>query len=180
MAVITTDTHAITIRRDQTAITVLREPRGLRVTQPVTTQVKVIGGGAVLQPNQQPQVSGPVSYGIAVASLNVGMPVRLTAAGLELSAGLVGYFACIGVALEDKLSGMRCLYASDGVVTRQDWTIITGTGGLLPGSPYFLAPFPGKLTAMLPTEGVIMRVGVALNTTTLDIELGYPVVLSSV
>jgi hypothetical protein len=47
---------------------------------------------------------------------------------------------------------------------------------LTAGSPYYVSnATPGNITATAPTSGWIVRVGIALSTTTLLINLGEPV-----
>jgi hypothetical protein len=67
-------------------------------------------------------------------------------------------------------------YISEGQVTRQDWTPITGTEQLTPGATYFLsAAEAGKLTTTAPTTGYIARVGKAQSSISLDIEIAQTI-----
>ena len=72
---------------------------------------------------------------------------------------------------------------TDGVLTATttQWDTATGgTGGLVAGSVYYLDPgTAGNLTATAPTTAgqYVVRVGLALNTTDLDISLTAPMKL---
>lgn len=67
----------------------------------------------------------------------------------------------------------------NGVVTGTtgEWDAVTGqTGGLTPGSAYFLSnTTAGNCTTTAPTSGYLCRVGVAVSTTQMLINLGEPV-----
>lgn len=68
-----------------------------------------------------------------------------------------------------------------GVVagTTGEWDAVTGqTGGLTPGSAYFLSnSTAGNCTTTAPGTGYVCRVGVAISTTQMLINLGEPVQL---
>lgn len=63
--------------------------------------------------------------------------------------------------------------------TTGEWDAVTGqTGGLTPGSPYFLSTATaGNFTTTAPGTGYICRVGVAVSTTQMLLNLGEPVQL---
>jgi len=68
---------------------------------------------------------------------------------------------------------------TEGHVELADWTGITGTTNLQVGLFYFLASTEGKITHIAPTTDghVVIRLGRALTTKKLDIEIGEGVVL---
>lgn len=65
--------------------------------------------------------------------------------------------------------------------TTSDWDIITGgTGGLIPGKDYFLrADFPGGIHYVPPqdTGNFIVKIGKAVSSTILDINIDQPIEL---
>lgn len=69
----------------------------------------------------------------------------------------------------------------DGILeaTTGQWDAVTGdTGGLTPGSNYFLdEATAGMLTTTAPSTGFVVRVGHALSTTELEIEVQQPIKL---
>lgn len=72
---------------------------------------------------------------------------------------------------------------TDGMLTATagQWDVITGgSGGLVSGSTYFLdAANAGKLTTVAPTQTgqYVVRVGRAINTTSLEISIYPPILL---
>jgi len=72
---------------------------------------------------------------------------------------------------------------TDGVLTATtgQWDAVAGTtGGLTPGTVYYLDPATaGKLTSTAPTTAgqFVVRVGLALSTTELDISTSPPIKL---
>lgn len=73
--------------------------------------------------------------------------------------------------------------ATDGpvVATTTEWDAVTGqTGGLTPGSMYFLDPATaGKLTTTPPTTvgQLVVKVGDAVSTTEFEINISDPILL---
>ena len=53
------------------------------------------------------------------------------------------------------------------------WDAATGgSGGLVPGQPYYLSQTePGHLTALYPFTGTAVKIGIALNATTLNVQI---------
>jgi len=68
---------------------------------------------------------------------------------------------------------------TEGSVERANWTSIVGTTYLVPGSVYYLDSTVGTLSVTAPTTDtyVVTRVGRAITTTKMDIEIGEVVVL---
>lgn len=92
------------------------------------------------------------------------------------TAGVVG--VCFSAASADQAGQ----YVTEGQVVRSNWTLIVGSTLLTPGSVYFLdASTPGCLTDT-PVSGegnCVTVVGRAVDETTLDIEVGPPIMLSA-
>jgi len=85
-----------------------------------------------------------------------------------------------GVAISNTAPTASCSYITEGQVERADWTDIAGVVSLTPGATYFLsATATGKITTVAPTTGgqYVVRVGRAVSTTELDVEIELPVLL---
>jgi len=85
-----------------------------------------------------------------------------------------------GLSLIDIASGGTCQFISEGNIVRSDWSSITGSVNLSAGVFYYLDPSTaGRLTSTAPsTPGqYVVRIGRAINTTTLDIEIELPILL---
>ena len=71
--------------------------------------------------------------------------------------------------------------ATDGgfTATVAQWNAVTGgTTGLTPGATYFLSTTTaGQITSTVPTTGYLVKVGQAVNTTTMNIQIGTRVQL---
>lgn len=102
-----------------------------------------------------------------------GTPVYLKATGnLGIAASMEEKFRVAGLMFQDTLSGTTGVYITQGKLELLDWTQITGTVTLVPGSQYFLHPITeGKLTDTPPVAGFLVPVGQAQSTTELNIEL---------
>jgi hypothetical protein len=110
-------------------------------------------------------------------AITIGMPVYVSAAdtvkkgqanasGTRIIAGLVADASVAAAA-----SGV---IATSGPLTSADWTSVTGSATLTSGALYFLdASTAGKLTATAPTTTgqFVVCVGIAIDTTTLLIDL---------
>ena len=83
-----------------------------------------------------------------------------------------------GLAISNAAPTFTCNFVTEGQVERADWTDITGAVTLTPGATYFLdAVIAGKITTVAPTTTgqYVVRVGRAIDTTTLDIEIELPI-----
>lgn len=63
--------------------------------------------------------------------------------------------------------------------TEADWTAIAGAAMLAVGQTYFLSATPGQITNVAPTSigQYVTVIGVAIDPTTLSIQLGQPILL---
>lgn len=85
-----------------------------------------------------------------------------------------------GFSIDDILAGEVGNYVTEGYIERSDWTAITGSANLTPGSIYYLDPNTvGLLTDTSPiTSGdYVVKVGRAINQTQLSIEIEAPILL---
>lgn len=115
--------------------------------------------GALLQGNAlYVTPAGQVAYAVADA----GSPAYRT----------------IGLATTSTLASVESINVSvtGDVVQLPDWTLVTGTATLAPGSRYFLSATPGKLSTS-PAATVVVPVGTALDFTRLLLNIERPVFL---
>lgn len=70
----------------------------------------------------------------------------------------------LGIAITDGTPGTLIKIKILGVVTRSDWTPVTGVPVLLPGMDYFLT-VDGKISVISPTTGWSHQIGYALTAT---------------
>lgn len=116
-------------------------------------------------------------------SITIGMPVYISAAGTvdkaranaDATSPVIGLVevATIATTASGKI-------LTDGIITVADWTSITGSATLTAGATYFLdAAVAGKLTATAPSTAgqSIVRVGTAIDTTTLEVSISRPIKL---
>ncbi len=128
---------------------------------------------------------GPVGGGGTVEDSNeaetdsdtlLGQPVYITAAGhAELAqANGAGTVGAVGLAAENADAGASLQYLTEGKITRTDWTSVAGTATLSAGARYYLsATTAGRITVTAPTTvgQYVLKVGRAISTTVLDIEI---------
>jgi hypothetical protein len=112
----------------------------------------------------------------------IGSPLYLTGAShVDLArANAAGTVQVVGLALEVVAAGFSCNYISEGAIERSNWSEIAGTANLSAGVTYFLDPsLAGRITTTAPTTAgqYVVRVGRAVSTTTLDIEIELPILL---
>lgn len=153
---------------------------GLETTNTVPASV-VVGVPGIQGP---PGVNGS---GVAVLANGVngdvvtllqGQPVMVNSSG----AFVLGKNALAGqyIGLVNTLSaapGVSVQVLQNGTITQPQaaWNAITGNiGGLAPGMPYFING-SGQITFIAPSSGPIILVGVALNSTTMQVRSGLTV-----
>ena len=83
--------------------------------------------------------------------------------------------ATVGVAV-----GARETITTSGTFELASWSSVTGSATLTPGAVYYLSTTAGQLTTTPPSTAgnVVQRVGVAVSTLKLKIEVEEPVLLS--
>lgn len=109
-----------------------------------------------------------------------GQPVYVKAnthVGLAVNDGAATHQVA-GLAIEAVVAAAAVEYRPDGKLLVADWTAITGAAALTPGAYYFLDAVAGKMTTVAPTTAgkYLVRVGRAISTVVLDIEVG-PLIL---
>jgi hypothetical protein len=120
------------------------------------------------------------------SSIVIGTPVYVLSAGSvkKAKADASGTVQILGLVKATSIVASESgTIQTDGVLsaTTAQWDAVTGgTGGLAAGSVYYLdAATAGQLTATSPTTAgqYVVRVGLALNTTDLDISTTAPMKL---
>jgi hypothetical protein len=76
----------------------------------------------------------------------------------------------VGLAKEDTDEGFVCDIINNSVLILDDWTIATNSEELSVGSDYYLST-NGKITKIAPNEGYVLRIGKAVKSNSLKIEL---------
>jgi len=114
-------------------------------------------------------------------TINVGQPVYVSAADTVnlADADTLNTSHVLGLAVTDATANSNVIVMADGSVERSDWTAIAGTANLVPGAVYYLSTTAGYLTVTPPTgDGDhVVRCGVAVNLTTIDIEINEVAIL---
>ena len=136
-----------------------------------TADAPVTGGGG----------STPISAIFDSTTLQ-GMVVYVPSDGhAELAqSDAVSTSGAIGLAEFDVTATNTGTYLTEGQISRNDWTSITGATSLTPGAVYFLSTsLAGGMSTTPPsTVGeTIVRIGRAASLTVLDIEISQPVLL---
>jgi len=111
-----------------------------------------------------------------------GQPVCLSASGKLMKAVANNSLASVvyGFTLSDTNAGQLCAITPDGSVNMASWTSITGGVELTIGRKYYLSPdTSGTLMATAPTIAgqYVVRVGKAVSSTQLDIEIQPTILL---
>lgn len=119
-------------------------------------------------------------------SIVIGTPVYVKANGNvdKGRANASGTVQLLGLVKDTSISAAASgIIQTDGVLaaTTGQWDAVTGgSGGLTAGSVYYLDPSTaGLLTATAPstTSQYVVRVGLAISTTELDISVDAPILL---
>lgn len=124
--------------------------------------------------------SGTNQTGVGIVK---GSPVykNATTDRIELADATDNTKQCVGFASEliaDTASGV---IQTNDTINLADWTTILGSATLTPGTVYFLDSTAGQIVADVSTfvaGNVVQKVGVAVSTTDLLIQLGDPIELS--
>lgn len=111
-------------------------------------------------------------------SIVIGTPVYVSAAGSvnKASAAAAGTAKVLGLVKDNSIAAAGSGYIqTDGVLsaTTGAWDVVTGgTGGLTAGTLYYLSATAGQLTTTAPSGSgqYVMKVGMALSTTELEID----------
>jgi len=114
-----------------------------------------------------------------IADAPVCVPVYISASNTFLHAVGENFPNAIGITSEPILMAASGIVQTDGKLSAltSDWDLMTGQiGGLTPGATYYLGLAIG-LTPIPPTAGFLVRVGIAVNATDLEIKISRPIKL---
>lgn len=109
------------------------------------------------------------------SAITIGQPVYVKADGTVDLAGAAasGTKAVVGLVRDASIAAATSgNIQTDGILVCADWTAVTGTATLTPGTQYFLSPTEGQLTSTAPTTPghFVVRVGLATATDTMEID----------
>ncbi len=142
----------------------------------VDTLIAGVGGGASLEVTKTNDNAGSLTIGMPVYAKANGNVDKARANAISTSEVLGLAAATIATTASGGIQTAGTLTATTG-----EWDAVTGqTGGLTPGSIYYLDPATaGLLTTTAPTTAgqVRLRVGLAHSTTELEIRIGEPILL---
>jgi hypothetical protein len=118
---------------------------------------------------------------IASQPVSVGQPVHVSSSNtISLSdADTLSTAQVLGLVSVSASGGGTATVLSEGIVTLSDWTSIIGTTNLTPGAVYYLSTTAGQMASTPPTgnSDIVVRLGIALTTDTIDIEVNNIVTL---
>lgn len=142
------------------------------------TKVTIIGGT-----QGPPGQSAPdnICSAPAIENITIGQPLYTDplGSGVGLASSSALPRACFaGIAIADAAIGFAVNYRTSGCfeLTTAEWDAVTGgSGGLSPGSTYFLDPTNGMLTTSPTDAGFLVQVGRALSSTEFAIEGDGPI-----
>jgi hypothetical protein len=125
---------------------------------------------------------GASGSGESDATLTKGTPVYIKGNGHidSAKADASGTSTVVGLLMSDVLATISGDFQADGNITLADWTAVIGAATLTIGSIYYLsATSAGMLTTTAPTAvgEYVCRVGMAISTTTLAIEIDPKILL---
>jgi hypothetical protein len=158
-----------------------------------TKKPLVITNGQIEQLQAGDTLDAPVTEVDVVSKTNdnsgaitIGTPVYVKSNGNvdKAQANASGTVQVLGLVRDASISSSTSgVIQTDGVLsaTTAQWDAVTGdSGGLTPGAAYYLsASTAGQLTTNAPTTAgqFVVRIGLALSSTELDISIAPPIKL---
>lgn len=112
-------------------------------------------------------------YAKAVEPIKKGMPICLNSES-QLSAATLENPQVIGFAKVDVAIGNSVPYSTDGVISMENWSEITGTEKLVPGAYYYLGS-THYMQVSPPESGILLALGRAVSANVFDIEIEQPI-----
>ena len=112
-------------------------------------------------------------------TIPIGNPVYISSTDTFIHAVGEDSPNAVGLTAEEILATEAGNVQTDGklVATTAEWDAVTGqTGGLTPGGTYYLGYF-GGLSIVPPAGGFLVRLGIAINSTSLEIKISRPIKL---
>jgi len=142
------------------------------------------GGYYVPVEPQLPTAPESTDYHSAQADgqIKIGYPVYLKTSGHvdPAQANDSATAQVAGISISDTEATFACKYITEGRVERTDWTEVAGTALLSAGATYYLDPLTAgrtATTAPVSSGHYVVRVGRAVTSNTLDVEIELPILL---
>lgn len=165
---------SLVITQEVTQLVISSVDQTLVITGPGATTLEISSIGV-----QGPPGAGSALTKVTAAAIAAGQVVTPNVVGAMVLAQADSVNNCRAavVAATGAASGFTISIASD-YLTLTDWTAATGAHDLVVGADYFLSPTtPGRLTTTVPTTGVVLHIGSAIDTTTLMLSGADPIML---
>jgi hypothetical protein len=112
---------------------------------------------------------------------NAGAPIRVSPAGLARNAVATSADGArvVGLAGAAVTAGNSAAVVLGNRLSMANWTNITGSTSLIPGSNYFLGSTAGKMSLVPPSAAgsVVVRVGYAVTTEIFQVDITVWVLL---
>jgi len=147
----------------------------------VSGQIQQLQSGDTLDAAIIETESITLANGESSDAITIGMPVYISAADTVKkakadAAGTATVFAiCKAASIAATFTGE---FFTSGQLASSNWTAVTGGATLTAGSVYYLSnATAGQLTATAIGTGLIVEVGQAINTTTMQIKIKRPILL---
>jgi hypothetical protein len=124
--------------------------------------------------------SNAFNSGEADENILQGQPLYVKNNGhVALGKAVLGYNKFAGLAHANTNSGISAKYQPSGLFTMSDWTSVIGVISLTPGETYYLSDANfGEMTSNPSTlSGFCVKIGIALNTTTIEINNNINILL---
>lgn len=127
-----------------------------------------------------PNFTGENKSGATLAAGQV-VAIHASGVGVDLASQTAAGYPAVGLAAAAVTAAVSGSYQTDGPLALADWSgsLDTAAATLTPKSLYFVSATSGKLTATPPTATgrYSQAVGYAVTATTLEIEIGQPLLL---
>lgn len=116
-----------------------------------------------------------------IGTIPIGGPVYISAANTMIHATAEALPNVVGLVTEAVEISIQGVVQTDGKISAltTEWDAITGdTGGLVAGATYYLGGIGGLTTTVPTTIGYyLVRLGIAVNSTDLEIKISRPIKL---
>lgn len=166
-----------TLSLNSAASQVMDKSRGVTSNLSLTDTAHVALDG--YHPNAGEDLSA--HYVTANESVVIGQPVYVSSSNTVnlADASSVNTSKVVGLTSTPASANGTTILLTEGSVNQADWTAVTGTANLAPGSVYFLGTTAGKMTTTPPTgDGeVVVTLGTAITTKKFDIEVNEVAIL---
>lgn len=173
-------TDIIQVVDQPSVIQVVSTDTSVTEIQGATSTIEIVNNGQVIFSGGSP--NSIIDARQAVQNFAAGQVAQVTIGGLYdlASAATLNSSGALGIANAAAIAG-NAVTIAEGFVTLPDWTAATGAANLSPKATYYLsASTLGNLTTVAPTATgqCVVKIGTAVNSTTLLVEIEKPYLLS--